>query len=156
MVWRVGFQWFERCCKSSGMNQSEKRGCLCVCVCARVLSVLVYDCRMLMKREWTICRQPNCEANGCANVLANKGETNLAEFKNMTTFHLLYIKVTYGDLRQMGSWGLLGNVPWAKHFWMYSLWITIFSLSTEKNIRTDFELKSSSTQSEFHVSIIRT
>lgn len=93
-------------------HESEREeGGLCVCAHARVLSVLVYDCRMLMEQEWTICRRPDCEANGCANVLANKGETNLAGFKNMTTFHLLYIKVMYGDLRQMGSRGLLGNVP---------------------------------------------
>ena len=41
----------------------------------------------------------------------DKGETNLAEFKNMTTFHLLYIKVMYGDLRQMGELGTTGECP---------------------------------------------
>ena len=64
-----------------------------------------------MEREWTVCPQPDCEANGCANVLANKGETNLAEFKNMTTFHLFVYQSYVWGSKTNGELGTTGECP---------------------------------------------
>ena len=46
---------------------------------------------MLMEREWTVCPRPDCQAK-------NKGETNQAEFKNMTTFPVAALGILFREV----------------------------------------------------------